>query len=62
LIAPHIGEVIQALLKLSDELGLDTLSAALDNVVAHFADELKALALPIIVHLVRAYPRRRQVS
>ncbi|KZT60613.1 ARM repeat-containing protein [Calocera cornea HHB12733] len=55
LIAPHVGEIIQALLKLSDELGLDTLSAALDNVVAYFADELKALALPIIVHLRESY-------
>ncbi|EJU03264.1 ARM repeat-containing protein [Dacryopinax primogenitus] len=55
LIAPHIGEIIQAFLKLSDELGLDTLSAALDNVVAYFADELKQLALPIIVHLCGSY-------
>ncbi|TIB90206.1 ARM repeat-containing protein [Wallemia mellicola] len=55
--APNIAKIVQDLLKLSDEIDLDTLSQTMERIVDDFGDELVPFAVDVSRHLGETYMR-----
>ena len=55
--SPNISKIVQDLLKLSDEIDLDTLSQTMERIVDDFGDELIPFAIDVSKHLSQSYLR-----